>query len=247
MSEFNFNIIENLAFKTLTYHKNYDLLYDGHKFFISCEGTISKLRIIERKPPLIIGEYDFDIVDLATMKLLNYDISSIDGDNFGDILITEFFNMIKSNEFEIENYDKAILLNNLILTKEFRGKFVSDEFIEMMFRNYYDERTIILGLFLPIQYNKNNSNSFLNERVVRNKLKAGVEEYHTIPAVDYYSLRELNTRDDEEYDTYKIYSVADRLGFRRLNLETSMFVFEPEKTRKRMFRKHLYEKSEKKH
>jgi hypothetical protein len=49
------------------------------------------------------------------------------------------------------------------------------------------------------------------------------------PAYQYYSLKNLHSKDDIEYNEYKLFAVADRCGFIRIG-ESRLFQFNPDKT-----------------
>jgi hypothetical protein len=59
-----------------------------------------------------------------------------------------------------------------------------------------------------------------------------------VPAMKYYSLDELLKNEDTEINEYKLFAVANRCGFQRIN-ESHLFLFSPEKIDGRMREKQI--------
>lgn len=232
------DVINNLSFKTLTYHKNRDLMVNYDCAVTMHEGFVSVLRFLDRKMPLIIGEYNFMIIHLDYLRLIDGDLNDLVKISVDDVSYNELNNIIKSKSLDYldSKYDKILVINTLILKKEYRKVGVSEEFIEMLFRNYYNEKTLIYGLFMPMQNNRTDAELFLKERVVRIKNKSGNDSsYDIVPAADYYSLHDiLNMKPDDEYNELKVFSIATRLGFSRLSDDSYLFEFKPNKTIQRI-------------
>jgi hypothetical protein len=223
-------IIKDITFKSLSYRKNFNLSFKDEHLITNYLGTITLLQIVEKKPPLLIGEYSFSTIDLKVAKFLDVDIfeslktlSTIGPYN-------QLYDVLLGYGDEIYNYNKIIVLETLILRKEFRKKEISEEFIESVYRDVYGNDCIMFGFFVPIQYNDLNSDYFLKERVVKLKNDLGDgSDFKYVETAKYYSLNEfLIDGVDKEYSEYKIFSIATRLGFIRTNDNTSVFRFNNE-------------------
>ncbi|MDA3781071.1 MAG: hypothetical protein PF487_12740, partial [Bacteroidales bacterium] len=126
-----------------------------------------------------------------------------------------------------------------VLNKNFRKQGITEEFIEMMYRNFYSEDIAIIMLVKPFQDNTIDADFYLNHKqiIIRDSLNE-IEDY-TISALDYYSLNELTEKKDIELNEYKLFTVANRCGFQRIN-DSYLFLFEPKKILKRISEKQKY-------
>jgi hypothetical protein len=73
----NFGLWSDLTFKTQGYRKNFDLINDNENIITEYEGIVSKMRIVENKPPLIIGEYSISVCNIELGKLLDVDLEKL--------------------------------------------------------------------------------------------------------------------------------------------------------------------------
>lgn len=150
----NIKLWNDITFKTVCYQKNHDFINDNDNIITECDGEILKLRIEEKNKPELIGEYNFSIWNIKLCKDLNISINELI--NFYDFEDSygELKKELNNKSISLNNYERFIIIHSLILKEEYRKKDVTKEFMEMIYRNYYSNNTLILGLVKPIQYNK---------------------------------------------------------------------------------------------
>jgi len=228
-----------ITFKTHAYRKNVDFINDNENIITEHEGSIFEIRISEEKPPHIIGEYGFSVWNIRLAKKIspNIDIiSKLIYDHRHEDTYNELLKLIENKIFDINGYNKLILIHTLILRKDYRKMGITNEFIEMIYRDFFDEKNVIIALVKPFQYNQIDSDFYLKRKSVYVKKEVKSREIDKIPAIDYYSLDEFNKKDDIELNTYKLYSLANSCGFKRID-ESNLFVFYPNKTIERIVEK----------
>lgn len=231
------DIWDNLSFKTISYNKNFNFVNTNDNIITEIAGTVSLLRTKEILPPIILGEYGISIWNIKFGKTWGIDLDKLLSDNKIENTYSELIKVIKNNDINIYEYDKIVLIPQFLLRADFRKHFITEEFIEMLYRNYHDDKVLILALVKPIQNNEIDWSFFQNEKVV--------EVYHEFDDVDlidagiYYSLNDLAKKKDTEINEYKLFSVAAKCGFTRIG-ESYLFKYMPDKTIKRIKDKIIY-------
>jgi len=232
----------NISFKTKCYRKNFDLVTENENIITECAGSISELKISEGKTPFIIGEYSFSVWNIELSKMLNIDINKIIRKYSIENTYLELASIIEDELIDTSKYKKIVLVHSLILRPEFRKHGITEEFIEFLYRDYYNENTLILALVKPFQDNPIDNDYYSNQKLVRSPIKIGdAEVQETIPASVYYSLKDLYDKNDIEFNEYKLFAVASKCGFTRIG-ETHLFDFLPENTIKRLKEKNNVQK-----
>jgi hypothetical protein len=229
----DWNIWINLAFDTRTLHKNFDLICEHENFITECEGNISQIRINEHKLPRIIGEYRFSIWNIGLGISFGADFCKLFNYYCLDDAYSELLKLINHNEFHINYYKKIIFIHSYIILEEFRKKGVTEEFVEMIYKEYHNDHTAIIMLVKPLQNNNNDYDTYLKYKTVKYKEYYNSTETHIIPAVKYFELNQLTKKNDEELNEYKLFSKANNCGFKRIG-ESHLFILSPEKTINRM-------------
>ena len=230
----DFNLWSRLTFKTIAYRKNFDLTTENENVLTEYDGEISVLRLKEKTKPLIIGEYGFTTINLELCRTLDIDYMKLIQDYSDMITYGKLLTCIYDNTLNIDKYKKIVLIHNLVVCSEYRKRGVTEEFIEAIHRDFYDDKTAILALVMPFQNNPNDEDYYFNHKsILKSEKVDGVENIEKIIASKYYSLAELYNRDDTEYNEYKLFSVANRCGFNRIG-DSHLFFFTPDKTIKRL-------------
>lgn len=222
MNNKNTNILENITFKTTSYRKNYDVVNLGDNIITEQEGIISLLRLYERKKPLLVGEFNLSLWNLDLANQINVDILQLMGEMTHETIYKELYREIKHKSIDISKYNKILTINTIIVGGEYRNIEVFDEFIEFIYRDYYDEKTLIVILALPFQYNIIDEDYYRLHR----KIKTDAD---IINAVDYYSLNKFYDKTDAETNEYKIFNIVSQRGFNRIN-NSYLFEYHPKKT-----------------
>ena len=204
--------IQNLSFNNKLYKTNYDLIIPNDNIITESDGTIYKLRIKEKKPPLFVGEYNLSIWNLKLGYLLNADIQEMIKKFSQEESYLELNNIINDKSFDINNYNKLIIIHSVVIKKEYRKNDVLNELIESIYREYNDDKTAILMYVKPIQYNK-----------LEFELFSKIKEYDSnddihlkISGKEYYSLNELETDTDAELNELKLFQRVHDCGFDRI-------------------------------
>lgn len=224
----------NLTFKTRCYRKNFDLVTENENIITEYEGSVSELRIAEAKRPFIVGEYGFSVWNINLAKLLNIDLNEILRAYSLENTYNELKQVVDSKEIDLWKYQKVVLIHSFIVRADYRKHGVTEEFVEAMYRDYYDDETLIIVLTKPFQYNPIDDDYYRNHKFVKLLNKIGdVDDVERIPAYEYYSLNDLYAKNDVEYNELKLFTVADRCGFTRIG-ESHLFMFNPDKTVVRM-------------
>lgn len=230
------NILTNISFKTQAHRKNYDMVVRGENIMTEYHGTISKMRIGEQKPPVIIGEYSFSVLNMTTARLFETDVHklikeySIE-DVYKEVLYS-FDNDMLYYKGLLKESGKVLLLHSYMLHPDYRKQGVTEELIEMLHREFYSVDNEIIALVKPFQENLVDADYYLNKRTVevRDSLR-GESTY--VPSIDYYGLADLMMETDTETIEYKLFAIANRCGFKRLG-DSHLFIYTPDKTIERM-------------
>ena len=182
-------LLNNIVFKTQSFRKNFDLILKNENIITECEGTISELRISERKLPLVIGEYGFSVWNISLAKLLNIDLIKLIKSHELENSYDELIKLIENNKFSIFNYDKIVIIHTLLIHPDYRKSEITEEFIECIYREYHSNNTAIIALVKPIQDNIIDSDFYFNHKTISIKNKIGnTNECNLIPTIEYYSL-----------------------------------------------------------
>ncbi len=228
----------NITFKTQGYRKNIDFINDNENIITEYEGSVSKIRIFEEKPPIIIGEYGFSVWNIALGEKLNIDFNKLIFDHQHEDTYKELIKLMHNKKIFINDYDKIVFLHTFILTKDFRKKGITQEFIEMLYRDFYneDDSIAIIALVKPFQDNPIDADFYFKRKFVQVKKEVKSNDIINVPATEYYSLNDFNDKTDTEHNEYKLFSLANNCGFKRLD-ESYLFMFNPEKALNRLINK----------
>jgi hypothetical protein len=236
MNKNNWNLLSNITFKTQNYHRNFDLINVNENFITEYDGTISEVRLNKRKPPRPVGKYGFSIWNIGLGEKFAVDFNLLIKDHAFEDTYHELINIIKKNEININKYNKIVLIHTLILNKDYRKQGITEEFIEMMYRNFYAKDVAIIMLVKPFQDNSIDADFYLNHKRIIIKDSLSNENNINISAFEYYSLNELLEKNDVELNEYKLFNVANRCGFQRIN-DSYLFIFKPKKIENRISKK----------
>jgi len=238
MKKQDWNLWSNITFKTQGYRKNFDILNVNENFITEYDGTISEIRIKQRKPPRPVGEYGFSVWNIGLGKRFAVDFNKLIKEHAFEVSYNELMRVIKKGEINVKDYKKIILVHTFILNKDYRKRGITEEFVEMLYRDFYGEDVAIIMLVKPFQDNPIDADFFFNHKyvILKEEVKVSGE---TIPATEYYSLNELTEKTDTEINEYKLFAVAQRCGLQRIN-ESYLFIFTPEKIEARMTEKQLF-------
>jgi hypothetical protein len=230
----NIKILYNLSFKTRCYRKNFDLIVEDEHIITEYEGNIGVLQIKNQKPPVVIGEFGFSMWNIDLAKMLDIDLDTLINRYSDEDTYNNLKTVINDGLFNINKYKKIVFIHSLILKNDYKKKNITEEFIEMIYRDFYDKDTAIIALAKPFQTNKVFENFYLNIQTVKYLQKTGdTQNMKRIPASAYYSIRDLYNKNDDEYNEYKIFALAQRLGFTRIG-NSYLFEYNPNKTVERL-------------
>lgn len=237
--EYNFKHIElfrYLKFKYIAHHTNFNILTNTDHFLTDYTGDVIKLRFMENKPPLIIGDFSFSVWNFDLANKMNINVFDTFLDYPSNHPYSEIHTIYKTNPNLFYKIKKMVLIHTLILHPDYRGKNISEEFVEFIYRAFYDEDNLILLNATPLQYNEEDFLYFNIYKTI--ELKNDIHDDDNIlkiKAKEYYNLDDLS-KDDLEIDTYKVYGIAARCGFNRLS-DTSIFKLEDYKILNRILYK----------
>lgn len=227
----------NITFKTLAYRKNYDFISTNENIITLYEGMVSELRLNEKIFPKPIGEYGFSVWNVELAKTLNANIYDLIKEHKAENTYNELIEVIENRGLDVFDYKKIVFLNSFVLKKEYRKRGITEELVEMLYRDFYADDVAVIVLAKPFQDNNFDGDFFLKDRQVRlNDTRNRSNEY-LVPAADYYSLTELLDNKDSELNEYKLFAIAKNCGFWRLS-ETNLFILKPEKIIKRLQKKY---------
>ena len=228
----------NISFEIFGFRKNAPLIIDNDEIISEYNGNILKLRIEERKPPIIIGEFNYSIWNIHMGRMINADIMKIFNSFKTEKTYSEFIKLIENNHFNLKNYNRLLFMHNVIVHPDYRKSNITEELIENVFREFYDKKTAIMGLFVPIQYDNVNYDFYIGNKKVKQKNGLGINDFKYVSAGKYYELENIkNEKKDIEFDSYKLYSLAIKLNFERIE-NTSLFLLNNEKMVNKVFDKH---------
>lgn len=240
MIEENYELWDDLTFKTTSYRKNFDVIIESENIITEHIGEISKIRMFEKKPPVILGDYGFTTLNIKIAKELNFDVKQLIHEFNQQLAFDELNNLIINDKFNPYDYDKILIIQNFVLSIEYRKMGVLEEFIEMLYREHYNEKVAIIALVLPFQYNEFDFEYYNEYKKIkkRNDIK-GLDSTEVL-IMDEFSLREtINKNNDRETNEYKLFAVADRCGFERIG-DSYLFLFNNKKTLERLKQKYVF-------
>lgn len=233
------NLWSNITFKTKFYRKNFDLFSKNENIITEYQGEISftdKERMLNNKFPLLIGEYSFSVWDIDLAILFNVDLNKLLNDNKIQNPYFELLSEINLHSFDITKYSKMIVIHSLLIHPDYRKKGVTEEFTEFIYRDFYNDKNLIIGYVQPFQHNKIDLDYFLNEKTIQIR-----ENSIVIPKLEkaktYYKLDEFLRKDDDELSEIMLFALASKCGFERLN-DSHLFLFKQQKTLERISLKH---------
>lgn len=239
MDNKNISLWSNLTFKTRCYRKNFDLITENEHIITEYDGTVSQLRLIEKKIPLVLGEFSFSVWNIQLAGELNINLYDLLKAYQTDNTYSELQYLIDDNIFDIKKYNKIVFLHSFILKNEYRKQGISEEFVEFLYRDFYDANTAIIALVMPFQDNKIDNDYYFNKKIIELGKQSGDKEIiTTIPASEYYSLNELYDKDDKEYNEYKLFAAANRCGFNRIH-DSHLFILNSDIVLERLKNKHM--------
>jgi hypothetical protein len=130
-----------------------------------------------------------------------------------------------------------VLVNSFVLREEYRKKEITEEFIEMIYRDFYNDNTLIVAFVMPFQDYEVNADYYMNQKSVqvREKLRF-FNDIKEVRASEYYSLDKFFRKEDKEMNEYKLFSVANKCGFSRIG-ESHLFKYSSNKTIDRILEK----------
>lgn len=238
MNKKDWKLWNNITFKTQGYRKNFDIINTDDKFITEYEGNIGEIRLAERKPPRPVGEYGFSVWNIGLGEKFDVNFNELLQKHAVDDIYIELIDVIQKGEFNINNYKKIILVHLLVLNEDYRKRGVTEEFVEMLYRDFYDDDVAVILLVKPFQNNEMISDYFHHKKVlVKESLKPS--DVTGVPAIEYYSLEKLLSNEDIELNEYKLFAVANRCGFQRIS-DSYLFLLSPEKIEERAMEKQEY-------
>lgn len=238
MNTIDWSLLTDVTFKTQCFRKNFDMISNDENFITECDGEISVNRFEEQKPSLIIGEYGFSVWSIKMGTQFNANFHQLIEEHDNENMYRELKELINKRQFDIQKFNKIILVHSLVLRADYRKHGITEEFTEFLYRDYYDENNAVIVLVLPFQNNPIDKEYYLERKSVPIRQNLGVfnDAVHT-PAIEYYSLDDLMRKRDDELNEYKLFSVATKCGFNRIG-DSHLFMLSPEKTINRMNEKY---------
>lgn len=234
MDKKSWDIWTNLAFKTQGYRKNFDLVTENENIITEYNGTISILNIPERKPPIIVGEFGFSVWNISLAKMLKIGLNKLVKAHKAENTYEELMRLMNEKKFNIKDYDRIVLIHGLVVHPNYRKSGITEEFVEMMYRDFYAENIAVIALVKPIQDNEIDADFYFRQKMVHVKKILGVTlDYDVIPAIQYYGLDKLMEKKDVEANEYRLFSVATRCGFMRID-DSHLFILNPDKAIERI-------------
>jgi len=106
----------------------------------------------------------------------------------------------------------------------------------MFYRDFYYIDIAIIMLVKPFQDNPIDADFYFNRKQVLVRESLDFSDAISISATEYYSLNELSKKNDTELNEYKLFAVANKCGFNRIN-NSHLFLFSPEKIEERLLEK----------
>ncbi len=228
MDKRGWEIWSNLTFKTQGYRKNFDLITEDENIISEYIGNISMIRLTEHRPPIVIGEYTFSVWDISLAKILKIDLNKLLEANKMVNAYIELINVIKDGKIIANDYDKIVLIHSLVVCPKYRKMGITEEFVECIYRDYHYDKTAIFAQVQPFQNNQTDYEYYMEQKtvLVRNEYNA-INKFDVIPAGEYYKLKRFVEKSDTEGNEYKLFAVAKRCGFQRID-ESYLFLLNPE-------------------
>ncbi len=233
MNRTDWNLWDSIIFKTLGYRKNFDLISNNENIITQYDGMVSELRITTHQSPVPIGEYGFSVWNIEMGKQLGVDLNKLIKDYEIENIYSELVTMIYEGEINIEEYKRVVFVHNFILNNNYRKRGITEEFTEMLYRDFYSDDVAIVVLVQPFQNNTIDSEHYLQHKAVLLKNRPDGRDKRLVSAREYYGLDELMGKNDRELNDYKLFNVASKCGFSRLD-DSYLFLFSPEKIIERM-------------
>ena len=227
MSEKERNVWNNLTFKTTGYRKNFDLVNENDNIITEYNGTISELKIAESIPPKIIGEYGISTINIDLAEILSINLNKLLKTHRKENTYAELIELIDQKKMSFGDCYKVVLIHGLVVHPDYRKLGVTEEFVEMIYRDFHAENVAIIALVKPFQDNINDTEYYYKIRNVRVYHQfMQINEIESVPAVEYYGLDKLIKNKDTEINEYKLFAVAQRCGFTRI-AENHLFLLNP--------------------
>lgn len=230
----DWNLWNNITFKTANYVKNFDLTVLNDNIITEHEGEIHEIRTEYGKPPFLVGEFGISVWNIKLAIRLGIDIHKLLKDHKSENLYDELMETISRNNFDIHKYSNIVLIQNFILHPRFRKHGITEEFIEFVYRGFFDDNNIIIALVKPLQENPIDIDFFLNQKQVEvRKVPKNYHDVEIVPARIYYSIDDLFSKSDKEMNEYKLFAIASKCGFSRID-NSHLFILTPEKMLERI-------------
>ena len=197
MKRLDWNLWSNIAFKTQGYRKNFDIINTNENFITEHDGIITQIRLIKHKPPRQVGEYGFSVWNIGLGKRFAVDFNKLIKEHAFEDTYDELIGVIKKKEIDIKDYKKIVLVHTFILKNDYRKRGITEEFVEMLYRDFYADDVAVIMLVKPFQDNLIDADFYFNRKyvLVRENIKTKGD---VIPATEYYSLNELMEKKDTE-------------------------------------------------
>ena len=233
----NMKLWHMLKFKDNAHLSNFDILTENDNLIVEHTGEIIKLRFLEDKPPLPIGDFSYSIWNFKFDKMINNNLLSIMKDYMGNENhpYVDLYRILSDKTLNIQNIDRLIVIHTLILHEDYRKKNIPEEFVEFIYKQFNNDKDIVICNTTPIQHNFEDFDYYNNFKSIEIKNSLNLPAT-IIKAKDYYKINELAS-DDDEIDLYKVYGVASRCGFNRIE-ETNLFILNTNRVLNRMLHKH---------
>ena len=221
------DVWNNLTFKTTGYRKNFDLVNVNDNIITEYNGTISELKITESVPPKIIGEFGLSAINISLAETLNIDLNKLLRAHRKENTYGELLELIKQKKWTFGDCTKIVFINGLVIHPDYRKLGVTEEFVEMIYRDFYAENIAIIALVKPVQDNFNDAEYYFKMRSIRvyHQLML-INDFEAVPAIEYYGLNKFLTKKDTEINEYKLFAVAQWCGFQRIG-DSHIFVLNP--------------------
>lgn len=221
----NIDINKRLVFITSSYKNNYNTLDIGDNIITEYTGAIH-LRSEDFKESTIIGHYSYVTININMAKLLNINVNTLikKMNDLHDKYVA-LSDSLKASELNIHEYDTLTYLDHVIIHPQYRKKDVTHEFLEYMYNTHIQttKKPLFLGFIKPIQHVENNPTK-------------NIMIFDDISLYDYYFISQLNDVNDDELIKYKLYGLAQKLGFEQLHED--IFKLNPNNIKKRMLEKY---------
>jgi len=209
----------NISYKINSYPNNNDLAYYNDCYITNHDGFIYLKNFDNNNMPQLIGEFFISTLNIEIIKQLNVNIINVFKNYTNEILYSELLKVIYQKELNIFKYSNIVIVQSLVIKKEYRKKKIFNDFVEMLFREYYNNNTLIILLVLPFQKNPIDYKYYKQKKQI---IKTKSNDI-TINAFDYYNLYEFEQTNDDELCELKLFSHASKMGFSRIS-NTHIFI-----------------------